>query len=63
MKRNVLPVLALALCLAFTCEKPTATAAAPQNPVDLTYAAESAVNSVVYIKVTINSKVQTNAVG
>ena len=59
MKRNVLPVLALALCLAFTCEKPTATAAAPQNPVDLTYAAENAVNSVVYIKVTINSKVQT----
>ena len=59
MKRNVLPVLALALCLAFTCEKPTVTAAAPQNPVDLTYAAESAVNSVVYIKVTINSKVQT----
>lgn len=51
--------MALALCLAFTCEKPTATAAAPQNPIDLTYAAENAVNSVVYIKVTVNSRTQT----
>lgn len=59
MKRNLLPVLALALCMAFTCEKPTATAAAPQNPIDLTYAAENAVNSVVYIKVTVNSRTQT----
>ncbi|MDD6122929.1 MAG: Do family serine endopeptidase [Bacteroidales bacterium] len=45
--------------MAFTCEKPTATAAAPQNPIDLTYAAENAVNSVVYIKVTVNSRTQT----
>ena len=29
------------------------------QPVDLTYAAEKAVNSVVYIKSTINSKTQT----
>lgn len=34
------------------------TEAVAQNPVDLTYAAEKAVNSVVYIKVVTNSKTQ-----
>ena len=38
---------------------PTAAAAAPGQPVDLTYAAEKALPSVVYIKSVINSKVQT----
>lgn len=57
MKRNLIPVLALALALG--CGMPTTSlAAVPSNPVDLTTAAENAVNSVVYIKVTINSKVQ-----
>ena len=35
------------------------TVASAQTPVDLTYAAEKSVNSVVFIKVTINSKTQT----
>ena len=51
----------MALVLALTvspCETQAATAV-PQNPIDLTYAAENAVNSVVYIKVTINGKTQT----
>ena len=38
---------------------PTAAAATPGQPVDLTYAAEKALPSVVYIKSVINSKVQT----
>ena len=36
-----------------------ATAAAPGQPVDLTYAAEKSLPSVVYIKSVINSKTQT----
>ena len=51
----------MSLVLALTvspCETQAATAV-PQNPIDLTYAAENAVNSVVYIKVTINGKTQT----
>ena len=38
---------------------PAAAAAAPGQPVDLTYAAEKSLPSVVYIKSVINSKVQT----
>lgn len=58
MKRNLIPVLALALTLGLGA--PTAAfAAVPANPVDLTSAAENAVNSVVYIKVTTNSRTQT----
>lgn len=59
MKRLVLPAMALVLALTVSpCETQAATAV-PQNPIDLTYAAENAVNSVVYIKVTINGKTQT----
>ena len=39
--------------------EPVAAENAPAEPIDLTYAAEKAVNSVVFIKATINSKVQT----
>lgn len=59
MRRLVLPAMALVLALTVSpCETQAATAV-PQNPIDLTYAAENAVNSVVYIKVTINGKTQT----
>ena len=60
MKRKFLPLLllSLTLTLAATSTK-TYAAQAPGDRVDLTYAAEKAVNSVVYIKVTINSKTQT----
>jgi Do/DeqQ family serine protease len=45
---------------AASCNKTQAApAAAPGQPVDLTYAAEKALPSVVYIKSVINSKVQT----
>ena len=58
MKRNLIPVLALTLALG--CGMPAETmAAVPSNPVDLTVAAENAVNSVVYIKVTTNSRMQS----
>lgn len=58
MKRNLISALAFALVLGVQMPAQAATAV-PQNPVDLTYAAENAVNSVVYIKVTTNSKTQT----
>ncbi len=59
MKRFVLSAMSLVLALTVSpCETQAATAV-PQNPIDLTYAAENAVNSVVYIKVTINGKTQT----
>ena len=48
----------LALALTFSCGNPPATAQNAAGRVDLTYAAEKAVNSVVYIKVTVNSKTQ-----
>ena len=48
----------LALALTFSCGNPPATAQNATGRVDLTYAAEKAVNSVVYIKVTVNSKTQ-----
>ena len=58
MKRNLIPVLALALTLGLGAPA-VSLAAVPANPVDLTSAAENAVNSVVYIKVTTNSRTQT----
>lgn len=58
MKRNLIPVLALALTLGLGAPA-VSFAAVPANPVDLTSAAENAVNSVVYIKVTTNSRTQT----
>ena len=58
MKRNLIPVLALALTLGLGVPA-VSFAAVPANPVDLTSAAENAVNSVVYIKVTTNSRTQT----
>ena len=48
----------MALLLTLSCGNPSATAQNTAGHVDLTYAAEKAVNSVVYIKVTINSKTQ-----
>lgn len=57
MKRKTLGILALALSLAYL-PAPAANPVAAQ-PVDLTYAAEKTVNSVVYIKATINSRTQT----
>lgn len=57
MKCKYLSVMALAFVLGL--KTPVATAAVPQNPIDLTYAAENAVNSVVYIKVTTNGRTET----
>lgn len=58
MKLSLIKVMFLAVTTGL--QSPAmATNAVPQNPVDLTYAAEKAVNSVVYIKVTTNSKTQT----
>lgn len=51
-------ILAVALTLG-TAVPATAQRSATSGAVDLTYAAEKAVNSVVYIKVTTNSKQQT----
>lgn len=58
MKYKFIPALALAFALGLQVPA-TVAAAVPQNPIDLTYAAENAVNSVVYIKVTTNGKTQT----
>lgn len=55
---KILPVWAVSLALCVQTPV-VAAAAVPSNPVDLTYAAENAVNSVVYIKVTTNSRTQT----
>ncbi|MFR1987784.1 MAG: Do family serine endopeptidase [Prevotellamassilia sp.] len=57
MKCKYLSVMALAFVLGL--QTPVATAAVPHNPIDLTYAAENAVNSVVYIKVTTNGRTET----
>ena len=60
MKRNLISACSLALLLTLApAGLMQAANAAPQNPIDLTYAADQAVNSVVYIKVTTNSKTQT----
>lgn len=56
MNKSFFKVLALALCLGVSAG--TATVRAQGQPVDLTVAAEKAVNSVVYIKVLINGKTQ-----
>lgn len=58
MKYKFIPALVLAFALGLQVPA-TVAATVPQNPIDLTYAAESAVNSVVYIKVTTNGKTQT----
>lgn len=58
MKKTFLSVLALALTLTAPSQA-YAAPAIPGSAVDLTVAAERAVNSVVYIKVTTNSRVQT----
>ncbi len=58
MKRTFIPALALALTMGVGMPS-TSLAAVPASAIDLTTAAENAVNSVVYIKVTINSKQQT----
>lgn len=50
---------ALTLGTATVSTTPAAAQRTASQPVDLTYAAEKAVNSVVYIKVTTNSKQQT----
>ena len=52
------PLTLLTLAATLTLTTP-AVAAVPANPIDLTYAAEKAVNSVVYIKVVTNSRTQT----
>ncbi len=57
-KRNIF-MAALALTFFAAATTPVACQGTGGQPVDLTYAAEQAVNSVVYIKVTTNSKVQT----
>ncbi len=57
MKANKFVAFILALGLIFGISGTTEALA--QQPVDLTYAAEKALNSVVYIKVTINGKEQT----
>lgn len=57
MKCKYLSVMALAFVLGL--QTPVAKAAVPHNPIDLTYAAENAVNSVVYIKVTTNGRTET----
>lgn len=60
MKRHFLLTLTLSLILTLAASPAcTYAAQAPGEHVDLTYAAEKAVNSVVYIKVTILSKTQT----
>ena len=54
---KVFLIVATAFALNFASTQMTVASA--QTPVDLTYAAEKSVNSVVFIKVTINSKTQT----
>lgn len=54
MNKKIFGTLALAFCLGLTT--PVMADAVPGQPVDLTYAAEKTVNSVVYIKVTTNSR-------
>ncbi len=57
MNSKMFGTLALAFCLG--CLTPATAAPAGTQPVDLTYAAEKSVNSVVYIKTTTNSRTQT----
>ena len=60
--KNIFPAIYLVVIAfsAASCNKTQAApAAAPGQPVDLTYAAEKSLPSVVYIKSVINSKTQT----
>ena len=63
--KNIMPAIYLVVIAfsAASCNKtqaaPATVAAAPGQPVDLTYAAEKSLPSVVYIKSVINSKTQT----
>ena len=57
MNKKIFGTLALAFSLGLTT--PVMADAVPGQPVDLTYAAEKTVNSVVYIKVTTNSRERT----
>lgn len=57
MNKKIFGTVALAFCLGLTT--PVMADAVPGQPVDLTYAAEKSVNSVVYIKVTTNSRERT----
>ena len=57
MNKKIFGTLALAFCLGLTTS--VMADAVPGQPVDLTYAAEKTVNSVVYIKVTTNSRERT----
>lgn len=59
MTRKLIPVWALALSLSIAAPANSWAAVNPGTPVDLTVAAEAAVNSVVYIKVVTQSKRQT----
>ena len=56
MKKRLIVMLALAFSLGSTT--PTTISAQNAERIDLTYAAEKTVNSVVYIKVTINGKTE-----
>lgn len=56
MKRTLIPTLVLGLT--FSLATPVQAVTPVSQPIDLTYAAEKAVNSVVYIKVTTNGKTQ-----
>ena len=57
MNKKIFGTMALALCLGFAA--PVQAEPVTGQPVDLTYAAEKTVNSVVYIKVTINGEERT----
>ena len=57
MNSKMFGTLALAFCLG--CTSPAANTPAPGQPVDLTYAAEKSVNSVVYIRTTTAGETRT----
>ncbi len=59
MKNRKSALVALTLGLSLTAATPVAFAQTVSQPIDLTVAADKSVNSVVYIKVTTNSKQQT----
>ena len=56
MKKKLIWMLAFTLCMG--CNNPATVEAQNQSRVDLTYAAEKSVNSVVYIKVTTNGRTE-----
>lgn len=59
MNKQVISTFVLALCLGVNAASDCQAAAVVGQPVDLTVAAEKSVNSVVYIKVVQNEKVQS----